>query len=216
MIKKLTFDQIITIVNTSPEQDIFDWKRDLNFGSDKFDLTKKSEFVKDIVAIANSTTTESGFIFYGIEVTESIEIYGLTKSYDDATFQQIVSGKVEPKVEFIYYEVSNDSKIIGVIHIPPSDKRPHIVTTNYGKLHVGQILIREGSSTRGINQSDLFECFYGEHSPYFANIMTKYKVHNEEIKARTDFSRELREQKNDIIRQMEITAGLPPGSLGSR
>ena len=71
---------------------------------------------------------------------------------------------MKPAPEFIYYEVASGSKLIGVIRIMPTGKRPHIISVDFGKIRSGQIPVRRGSSTAGVTREDLFEMFYKEAS----------------------------------------------------
>ena len=59
VVQKLTLDDVVRVLKQTPEQCVFDWKRDLSWDDDN----KKSEIVKDIAAVANATTTSPGFIF---------------------------------------------------------------------------------------------------------------------------------------------------------
>jgi predicted HTH transcriptional regulator len=199
MIQNLTLDEILNIIKIVPEQCIYDWKQDLSIENED----KKSELVKDIVAIANATTTFPGFVFYGVDPRRPDCIVGMGKSYDDASFQQMIANKVAPPVEFLYYEVCHGAKLVGVVHIPPSHKRPHIIAKDFGKLREGQILIRRGSSTKGINQSELFEIFYSQTSPYFQGILRKHGIEAMHINANVAFLRELRVQIDQTEREME-------------
>lgn len=128
---------------------------------------------------------------------------GISKNYDDASLQQIIASKVFPNVQFIYYEVCYGAKFIGVIHIEPSFKRPHIITKDFGKLREGQILIRCGSSTKGINQAELFEMFYGQTSPYFQGVLRNHGLEAMNINANVALLRELRAQENQTEKEME-------------
>ena len=162
MLRQLTVDEIVQVLKTTPEQRTFDWKSDLNLNTDS---AKRSELVKDVVAIANATTTSPGFVFYGVDPRRPEPIVGISESFDDARFQQLLQGKVDPPVVFVYYEVSHGPHNIGVVHVPPSVLRPHIITVDFGVLRDGQIPIRRGSATEGIRFQDLLECFYGQTSP---------------------------------------------------
>ncbi|MFX0194676.1 MAG: ATP-binding protein [Candidatus Hodarchaeota archaeon] len=212
MIQKLTLKDVLGILKKAPEQCVFDWKHDLSLETEE----KKGETIKDIIAVANGTTTSPGFVFYGVNPQRSDPVAGMSSSYDDASFQQIVSGKVEPMVDFLYYEVSHGTRKVGIFHIPASKKRPHIIVRNYGKLREGQLLIRQGSSTRGMKIGDLFETFYGETSPYFQDVLDKVGLGALHKQAAVAEQREYRAQLNALLRQAEVTMGLPPGSLGSR
>ena len=213
-LRMLTFEEVLEILRTTPEQCVFDWKT--NLAVDKSDDNKKSELVKDVTAIGNATTLSPGFIFYGVNPQQSDPVVGLSASYDDAQFQQLLKGKVDPPVQFIYYEVSCGSKRVGVMHIPASRQKPHVITVDFGVLRDGQIPIRRGSATGGIRRSDLFECFYGDASPYFTQVLKQVGANAADMQARALMLRELREHENQLTKEMEIVGGLPPGSLGAK
>jgi predicted HTH transcriptional regulator len=173
MIQKLTFDDVIALLQKSPEQANFDWKRDFLIPNND---EKRGEIIKDVTAIANSLTLSPGFIIYGVNPSISEPIIGITQSYDDASLQQLFKNKIEPDIEFIYYEVSFGPKNIGIIQILPSKKRPHIIKVDLGKVRNGQIPIRRGSSTDGVSIKDLFEMFYGQNSAYFERILNQTQL----------------------------------------
>ncbi len=203
MIQKLTIDEIVEVLKNAPEQCIFDWKQDLSLGTDE----KKGELVKDIVAVANATTTSPGFVFYGVNPQRPDPIVDISKSHDDASFQQMLANKVAPPVQFLYYEVCHGAKVVGVIHIPPSCRRPHIIAKNFGKLREGQLLIRCGSSTRGMNQNDLLEIFYGQSSPYLQGILRSYGVEAMQTQANVAMMREFSAQADQAKRDTEERFG---------
>lgn len=165
MFERLTFDEIRRIIREIPEQTHFDWKQRFVFPSTD---EQKGELIKDISAIANSITVESGYIFYGVNGDSDVDpIIGISESYDDARIQQLIKGKMSPAPVFLYYEIIESEKRVGVIHILPTQNRPFIITCNVGKIREGQILIRKGSSTAPISIEDLYEMFYGQHSRHF-------------------------------------------------
>lgn len=207
MLKKLTIKEIVEIIKNTPEQCILDWKSDLNFANTTEE--KKSEIIKDIVAITNATTTGPGFIFYGVHPDHPEIVKGISERNDDSNFQQLVIDKVDPTINFLYYEANYGDKTVGVIHIKPSVKRPHIIIKNYGILREGQVLIRRGSSTGGINRKELFECFYGQTSPYFKNILRKEGKEAEILQALTNYLNQSRQREKDIERNIRNTLGLP-------
>jgi len=203
MIQKLTPEEVVKVLKGAPEQGIFDWKRDMSWEGDD----KKSEVVKDIVAVANGTTASPGFVFYGVDARLPNPILGMSKSYDDASFQQLLLNKVDPPVEFLYYEVSHGPKVVGVVHIPPSRRRPHIIARDFGKVREGQLLIRRGSSTGAMTQSELLEIFYGASSPYLAAVLRHYGIEPLQTLAEVARMRELREQMEQIKRDMHEVVG---------
>lgn len=211
MITQLTIDEIVNLVKCTPEQNVLDWKVDFPVPDND---EKRGEIIKDITAIANATASSYGFIVYGVDPRRTDPIVGISSRYDDAKLQQLVKEKIEPTIDFVYYEVSAGSRIVGIIQIKPSRRRPHIITTDIGKIRSGQIVIRRGSSTDGIRLSDLFEFFYGSTSGYFPQVLKKLQLDIAQQNANTAYLRESREQANQLVRDMEVTAGLPPGSLG--
>lgn len=213
MITQLTIDEIIELVKSKPEQAVFDWKNDFTVPNDN---DKRGEIIKDLAAIANAAITSYGFIIYGVNPQNPKIITGISASYDDANLQQLVKGKINPEVDFLYYEVSFGPKKVGVIQVKPSRKRPFIITTDIGKIRQGQIVIRKGSATVGATLNDLQEFFYGQTSGYFPQVIQKLQLNVAEQNATTAYLRELREGANDAIRDMKVISGLPPGILGGK
>ncbi len=149
----MTQEDLLQRIERQPEQ----WKQDCKSRLDLDQAHHKAGLVKDVVAIANSPGNETGYIFYGVDLSATQPIVGLHCSYDDATLQQIVSGKLERPVSFLYYELTVGDAEVGVIAIPPSRRRPHIIRANYDFLREGQIPIRRGSSTTWAGSDDIRE-----------------------------------------------------------
>lgn len=213
MITTLTVDQILELVRATPEQAVFDWKTDFVLPSDD---DKRGEFIKDLAAIANACSTSYGFIVYGVDPRKPDPVLGLSKNYDDAKLQQLVAGKIDPLPEFLYYEVLLGAKAIGVLQVKPTRKRPHIITTDLGKVRKGQILVRRGSSTDGATMKDLFEYFYGESSGHFPQVVQNMQAYAQQKAAEAAYLRELREGADQTVRDMEVISGVPRGTLGGR
>lgn len=170
MITALSIDEIVQFLKTTPEQAPFDWKMDFVPPSDD---DKRGELIKDIAAVANASALSHGFVFFGVDPRRPAPIVGVNSRYDDAKLQQLVNGKINPLPEFLYYEVSAGPKVVSVIHVAPTKKRPHIISVDLGKVRKGQIVIRRGSSTEGVNIDDLLEFFYGKTSGYFPSVVNQ-------------------------------------------
>ena len=211
--KTLTIDEVIEMVKKTPEQGVLDWKADFVIPNDD---EKRGEFIKDLSAIANACESSYGFIVYGVDPRRPDPIIGIKQRYDDAKLQQLAQSKIEPLPEFLYYEVSIGPKVIGVLQVKPTRRRPHIITMDLGKVRKGQIVIRRGSSTDGVTMKDLFEFFYGQTSGYFPGIVQKLQAYTQQQLADVAYMRELREQANQALRDMEIVSGVPRGSLGAK
>lgn len=215
MVKQLSLDQIIQLIKETPESEGFDWKADFPVPNGP---EKQGEFIKDLTAMANSPAAAlfDSFIVYGVDPRRPDPIVGITATYDDANLQQLVAGKIDPPVRFVYYEIRLGLKTIAIVQIEPSKARPHIVRCDLGKVRRGMIPIRRGSSTDGVCLADLFEMFYGVNSGYFEQIIRKRDLDIQEMRAENERLHHLQNAKNDTIRAMEINLGLQPGELGSR
>ena len=212
MIQTLSFEQIVEFVKSNPEQAVFDWKCDFVPPNDD---DKRGEFLKDLAAISNAISRTYGFIVFGVDPRRPDPVLGITKGYDDAKLQQLVKGKIEPAPEFLYYQVSDGVRNIGVLQIKPTH-RPHIITVDMGKVRKGQILIRRGSSTDAIKLDDLFSFFYDPTSGYFPSVIENMKAQTQQQLADVARMRESREQANEALKMMEVISGVPKGSSGAK
>lgn len=206
MITALTIDEIKQFLLRTPEQAVFDWKRD--FASPTND-DARGELIKDIAAVANGSVLSYGFIFYGVDPRQQDPIVGISQSYDDARVQQLVQGKLEPVPQFLYYEVSAGPKTVAVIQIAPSKKRPFIIRTDVGKIRKGQIVIRRGSSTDGAMLNDFFEFFYGPNSQYFSDVVSSLGVDAQRQQAQANYLAELHKQAEAARDDIWRAAGFP-------
>lgn len=209
MISRLSVDDIVMFLQAKPEQAAFDWKVDFSLPSDE---ETKGELLKDISAIANASPLSYGFIFYGVDPRRPDPIVGVTNSYDDAKLQQLVTGKISPRPEFLYYEVSAGPKTVSVVQIAPSKRRPHIISVDLGKVRKGQIPIRRGSSTDGVTQQDLFEFFYGDESFWFAQVRQRMGLDAQRLQAEAAYLAELRRGAEAAEDAIYDSVGMPrPG-----
>jgi len=213
MINTLTIDQIIELVKATPEQAVYDWKSDFITPNDD---EKRGEFIKDLTAIANACSTSYGFIVYGVDPRKPEQFIGISQSYDDAKLQQLISGKIDPSPEFLYYELFYGAKTIGVLQVKPTKRRPHIITVDLGKVRKGQILIRRGSATDGVTMKDLFEFFYGPTSDHFPMILQNHQAHAQMQTADALYLQQCFEGANQARRDMEIIMGVERGSMGAQ
>lgn len=111
---------------------------------------QKSELLKDVLAMANAYRDGPGYILIGFkdQAPHPAVVVGIGANdhLDDATLQQFVHSKVEPKLEFHYVERMHDGKPVAIISIP-KQSRPFFPTRDYGKLRKNAVYVRRGSST---------------------------------------------------------------------
>lgn len=81
MIRTLTIDEALSLVKSTPEQAVFDWKSDFVVLNDE---DKCGEFLKDVAAIANACSSSYGFVVYGVDPRRPDPVLGISQSYDDA------------------------------------------------------------------------------------------------------------------------------------
>ena len=89
MTTALSHTEIVAVLRETPEQALFDWKKDF---TEPKDDASRGELVKDILAIANATafTKTPGRIFYGVNAKAPDPICGITTGWDDAQVQQLM------------------------------------------------------------------------------------------------------------------------------
>ena len=103
--------------------------------------SEKKEFVKDVIAIAN-TPGGRGYIIFGVE-DQTREIVGINKMPKDIEerIQMIIANRVTPPVPVNFDIIEVDKKIIGVVTIFKSIQIPHQM------IQTGAFYIRRGSTT---------------------------------------------------------------------
>lgn len=123
---------------------------------------QKSELIKDIVSIANTKGDENGYIVLGIESKPngSKVRFDIKNHYDDAMLQQIVKDKVNPPPIFTYNPYQEENLSFGIIVIPKSKNRPHVIIKDYGILRRNAVYVRRGSSTDEATREELEEMFH--------------------------------------------------------
>lgn len=100
----------------------------------------KKELAKDVMAIANSQGGR-GHILIGIEDRTKTVIGISQEDYSEERIQQIVSNRCEPPLSIRYETVAVKDRLVGVITIFYSNKKPHQM------YQTGAFYIRRGSTT---------------------------------------------------------------------
>lgn len=211
MVKKLSEQELLKRVKTHAEDDLYDWKRTMNvFENEK----KRSEFIKDVCAIGNRashrtlTTTEtySGYLIYGVNPKAPEPIVGISEE-DDANLQQFIQGKVSPKPNFNYYEVDTSKGLVGVVRVEPSGWLLTI-TVEMGTVSEGQIVIRDGSSTRGITPQEQAQIVYSQRNQCFINQLEHIGVRAQQTQAWANLEKAFNQHEQQILRDMQNVSGI--------
>ena len=129
------------------------------------DRKGKSEFLKDVTAIANTVGLD-GYIIIGFD--EKV------KSFYDAKFSDsglkdnveingIISKNVDGLLTVNHYDIKLDKHSLSIIHIPPSYHKPHVIR-NYinkkGNEYNHSIFIRRNSGVGSAAKSDIDLMYY--------------------------------------------------------
>lgn len=144
-----------------------DWKKDfppgLVKGSGDPEWEKgKGSLLKDLVSIANCDEEKIGFLVYGVKDNGTKRnVTGITKSWDDATFQEWVINTFKPPLQFSYSELELSTKRkVGIFSIEPSSEYPHVTYRRIGEvIYEGQVWFRRGSRNCLALYEDLKDMF---------------------------------------------------------
>lgn len=129
----------------------------LDFKQDDYDLSiaeKRGEFIKDILAMANTPRDTDSHIVLGVQwnAENGSAVIGLSAQRDDAKYQDMLSDtKVSPRPHFRYTPLLMDGKQVGVLTIPPQKGGPFTPINDSPGLQAGAIYFRRGSmKTRAV------------------------------------------------------------------
>lgn len=111
--------------------------------------SEKKEFVKDVIAIAN-TPGGRGYIIFGVE-DQTRRIVGLSEIPDhiEERIQQIIANRSTPPVPIHFEILETNHKKVGVVTIFKSMQAPHQM------IQTGAFYIRRGSTTDKANRHEI-------------------------------------------------------------
>ena len=137
------------------ESGSIDWKADFppglihhTKGSKEWDKGRGT-ILKDAVSIANCDEPGPEHLIYGVEDAAAIRsVIGISKQWDDATFQTWAQNAFDPPPRFVYSEiVLADGKRVGVFVIERTTDGAHVACqTIGGVLFDGQVWFRQGTN----------------------------------------------------------------------
>lgn len=144
----------------------------LDFKREWYDLSESNdinEFIKDTSAIANSVGPD-GFIIIGVDEKGRKQIatsFQDCKLDDSNKLPGIINKKVDRPFDLNYYEATINNHLTGILHIPPSLDKPHVIR-NYQKFdkkgnckdYENSIFVRSGTITKNASKYDLELMYY--------------------------------------------------------
>lgn len=140
-------DELMESLLYENEGTSLDFKRDqYPFAGEKDDV--KSELLKDILAFANSWRRTTAYILIGVDEVKGGRsiVNGVSSHLNDSDLQQFVNTKTNRRIDFKYEAFPFEGKQVGIIAIP-QQKRPFLVTKDYGKVKKQEVYSRSNSST---------------------------------------------------------------------
>jgi hypothetical protein len=111
--------QLRKLLERREEGTDLDYKQDLYLDSDG----DKAEFVKDVLALAN--TAERGYIVTGVE-DKTWKRVGIKQHHDQTRLNSALKGKTDPRIEVEYVELEVDGVEHGMVMIN-GDNPPYLV-----------------------------------------------------------------------------------------
>lgn len=165
----MTREELETLL-AEEESTYLDWKRDFPqelLGERKLTTwdSGRAKLLKALIALANSHGSDYGYLIYGVEdLGAERRVSGVSKSFDDADFQQWAENTFAPPPTFRYSELKWDASVtVGVFRIERTPDYPHVVQSNLGSiLFEGQVWFRRGSKNTVALREDLKRMFFGE------------------------------------------------------
>jgi tetratricopeptide (TPR) repeat protein len=130
-----------------------DFKRELDLNSSE----NRAEFVKDILALANSAST-SGYLVIGVE--DDKKIVG-SNIWSEEQVQQIAHTYITPAVRIHCSFVSLAELKIGVIEVV-GDSKPHKIARALGKLNQDEVFLRRGSIVSKASPEEIIEMYHAD------------------------------------------------------
>ena len=139
----------------------------LDFKADGYDLQSprgKGDFIKDVLAMANTPREQSAHIIFGVRWTpeSGSTVVGLKDQLDDAQLQDLLGPKrVQPNPRFIYTPLEFDGKQVGILEIPVGTGGPYTPIHDSDELGLqAAVYYRRGTENQratGSTQKDIYD-----------------------------------------------------------
>lgn len=123
----------------------------LDFKREEYNLqnsNSRNDFIKDILAMANTPRDECARIVLGVSWTpeHGSTVSGLVHQFDDVEFQNALGqDRVNPYPRFTYTPIEFNGKQVGVLDIPISNGGPYTPLKDYEGLQAGAVYYRRGT-----------------------------------------------------------------------
>jgi len=167
----ITKTQIGKLIEKGQEGPTLDFKQDLLLATD----VDKANFVKDILALANSSGT--AHLIIGIE-DETWKPIGIKTSHTTEQLNQILKDKCDPPLSVEYVEKEILHHTIGVIEIKGNNP-PYVVAVpdRYGGIvERGTVFVRNFNMNQGASRDDLDRIYSIKYAAPQAELQLQHKI----------------------------------------
>ena len=153
----MTLEQLKEKCASGGESPCVDFKRaQYNLNNNK----GKGEFIKDVLAFANSNLEEPSYIIIGVD-DKTHKIIGIDDPIDDQFFQNIAKGKTNRQLQFFASWIDTapeGGKKVQVIEIKPNPEgKLYYLTENLAPIPAFVIYRRQGTITKQIEPDELID-----------------------------------------------------------
>jgi len=129
---------------------------------------ERSEFIKDILSMANTPREESAYIVIGVKYNShdgTKDLIGVQGDQpDDAKIQDSINpAQLEPRPSFSYQTIELDGRLYGVIEIHLTNDGPYLPPKRYGVLIPDCLYFRRGSKNEEATQHERKEIYNWFH-----------------------------------------------------
>lgn len=125
-------------------------KETVDYKAKMHDLkTGRNDFIKDVLAMANTPRKESAYLLFGVQWTpeNGSIVIGLDRQIDDVDLQKSFStDRTQPIPRFSYSPLEYEGKQVGVLEIPISTDGPYTPVKDFDSfLQAGAVYFRRGT-----------------------------------------------------------------------
>jgi len=212
----MNLDQFKPLLDEGESQDL-EWKKDWPQGllggkRDPIWDKGRGELLKDLISLANSVGSSPVHLICGVkDLGARRRVYGVSKLFDDADFQQWAENTFDPSPKFLFNEIEWKNNVnIGVFTIERIPDLPHVVKKGLGDvLYKGQVWFRKGTQNNIAGYKELRTMFEGDkpikiaklNDPEIKKVKHYYKALGRDV------SLPLLEEKNKrLVQGYEIAA----------
>ena len=145
---------LVTELLARTESNILDFKRDqYRLDSDN----QKSDFVRDIISMANTPRDETAYIIIGVveENGRVVKTVGADRHLDPAAFQDLANGRTDHAIDFSYRAVPFGALELGLFEIPVDRNIPVMARANFHRIRAGTVYIRRNAQNAVADASEI-------------------------------------------------------------